>query len=164
MLWRRTGGRVVECVWLPEALWHALEAEAEEFAPDETGGMLVGYSSDRSLVITRVIPGGPAAIRLASRFEPDGEWQQAELERIYIESGRIETFLGDWHSHPLGVGRPSRRDRRTAARVARSPQARCRTPLTLIAGKTLTDGWTLAPFVYLGWRRFRALTMEAYRS
>jgi integrative and conjugative element protein (TIGR02256 family) len=110
-----------------------------------------------------VVSDGPCAIREQARFEPDGEWQQAELERIYAESGRIETYLGDWHSHPIGLARPSRRDRRTAARIARDRHARCRNPLTLIVGKSWRHGWEFAPFIYRGWRGFLTMGFETYR-
>jgi integrative and conjugative element protein (TIGR02256 family) len=163
VLWRRAGGGLAGSVWLPEELQVALEADADEHDPCETGGMLIGYPSEQSLVITRLVPGGPGAIREHARFEPDGEWQQAELERVYAESGRIETYLGDWHSHPIGVARPSRRDRRTAARIARDRHARCRNPLTLIAGKSWRDGWEFAPFIYRGWRGFLKVSLETYR-
>jgi integrative and conjugative element protein (TIGR02256 family) len=130
-------------VFVPPGLLDALEAEGRRWAPDETGGMLVGYRTDNGadadLVITDVIPAGPRAVRERVRFAPDGEWQQRRLEELYEESGRVTTFLGDWHTHPRGGVRPSRVDRRTFRTVAKEKGARAPFPLMLIVG--LWQGW-----------------------
>lgn len=151
MLRRRARRGVAAALWLPEDARETLEWEAKKHSPHETGGMLIGYMTDDSIVVTRLIEGGPGSIRKRDRFEPDGLWQQEELERVYRDSGRIETYLGDWHSHPRGLGRPSRRDRATAKAVARSRGARTPHPLTIIVTRTWRGGWELAPYVY--WRR-----------
>lgn len=122
-------------VWLPRGVLGELTREADDKAPDETGGMLLGYISNErdnpEAVIEAVIPPGPRAKHEPYRFEPDGPWQRGELERIYYESPSA-TYLGDWHSHPDGGGLPSRRDRRTARAVARRRRARAPNPLTVI--------------------------------
>ena len=162
MLRRRAGGGVADQLWLPDDLGRALEAEAGECSPRETGGMLAGYATDKAVVVTQVIHGGPHAIRKPGRFEPDGAWQQQKLERIYSNSGRIETYLGDWHSHPQGVAEPSHRDRKTAALVARDPHARCRNPVTLLVASSSRGVWEMAAFLYVGRWRFRRLKLYVY--
>lgn len=139
-----------------------MEAEASDYAPDETGGMLVGYWSDTGdAVITATIQGGPSALRRPSRFVPDGLWQQERLDEIYLQSGRVHTYLGDWHSHPLGSLRPSGRDRDTAKKVAKSTEARAPQPLTLIAAKS--DGeWHWGAFRYRHRRGFDRLAVRPY--
>jgi integrative and conjugative element protein (TIGR02256 family) len=162
VLRRRARRGLATTLWLPEELRKALETEAKEHSPRETGGMLIGYATDGAIVVTRSIDGGPNSVRKRDRFEPDGEWQQVELERIYRASGRIETFLGDWHSHPRGLGRPSRRDRATARAVARSRSSRAPNPLTLITARTWRGGWELAAFLYIGRSGFQRLEVESY--
>lgn len=162
MLRRRARRGVTTTLWLADELRQALEAEAKQHSPRETGGMLIGYIVDGAIVVTGSIEGGPDSVRKRDRFEPDGEWQQAALEHIYRASGRIETYLGDWHSHPRGLGRPSRRDRATARAVARSRSSRTPNPLTLIAARTWRGGWEFAPFLYTGRSRFQRLELESY--
>jgi integrative and conjugative element protein (TIGR02256 family) len=93
-------------------------------------------------------------------FLPDGRWQQAELERVYAESGRVTTYLGDWHSHPEGAPIPSRKDKRTARRVARVADARAPRPLTIIVASA-GDDWLIAAYRFVG-RSFRPLRIARF--
>jgi integrative and conjugative element protein (TIGR02256 family) len=122
-------------VWITQILADELAMQAGDHAPNETGGMLVGYlaaDDPMSVVITGAIKTGPRSTRKPHRFVPDGRWQQQQLERLYAQSGRIATYLGDWHSHPRGPLLPSAGDTKTARRVARSARARSAHPLTLL--------------------------------
>lgn len=114
-------------IWLTEDVADAMVAEAERTAPDETGGMLLGWDNperDEIVVATSIGPGPDATHRLTT-FHPDGAWQQAQLDVEYEKSeGRI-TYLGDWHVHPRGGFGMSRQDRRTMARTASHGDARC---------------------------------------
>ncbi len=117
-----------------------MRREAVHFMPKETGGMLLGYvRSGRGhldFVVTARVAGGPRAEHQPDRFVPDGDWQQRKLERAYRDSGRVASYLGDWHSHPTGGLQPSRIDRRTAARVAATKAARAPIPVCLILSAT----------------------------
>ncbi|HEX3055044.1 MAG TPA: Mov34/MPN/PAD-1 family protein [Gaiellaceae bacterium] len=163
MSWLRHGnGGVESSVWIDERLLSEMEADASEHSPRETGGMLLGYwSAQGQAVITKTIPGGPGAVRMRTRFEPDGLWQQEILDEIYLRSGRITTYLGDWHSHPVGVLRPSGRDKSTAKEVAKSQSARAPRPLTLI-GVEVGGGWKWGVFRYRGRRGFERLALERF--
>jgi integrative and conjugative element protein (TIGR02256 family) len=118
--------------------------DATRWSPDETGGMLVGYRTEHhgrlAIVITGLIDAGPKATRSTAQFVPDGRWQQQQLEDVYEGSGRITTYLGDWHSHPRGRARPSAKDLATFARVAAGPESGTHLPLALILalGRTVT--------------------------
>jgi integrative and conjugative element protein (TIGR02256 family) len=101
--------------------------------------MLLGYrvgdvDTDKrlELVVTDTIAAGPGARRRRWWFAPDGPWQQEHLENAYQASGRVATYLGDWHSHPRGVPRPSMLDRRTYARVAADLDTATNLPLMVI--------------------------------
>ena len=153
---------VTPTVWVDERLLGPMESDADSHKPDETGGMLIGYWSERGdAVITETIEGGPAAERGRSRFVPDGRWQQERLDEIYIHSGRRFTYLGDWHSHPTGLLRPSHRDRETAKAVAKTREARAPEPLTLIASGT-KEGWRWGVFRYRRRRGFDQLVLKPF--
>jgi integrative and conjugative element protein (TIGR02256 family) len=163
MFWVRHRDSSVEArVWIDAGVLSEMEADASEHSPRETGGMLLGYSSESGhAVISDIIPGGTNAVRTRTRFEPNGLWQQAILDEIYLRSGRITTYLGDWHSHPTGVFRPSGRDRTTAKQIAKTRAARAPRPLTLI-GVQVRDGWRWGAFRYRGRRGFEHLSLERF--
>jgi integrative and conjugative element protein (TIGR02256 family) len=121
--------------WIAVQLAAQIAEEANSYELEETGGMLLGYwSGPGSVVITGTIGPGPEARRGRTWFLPDQRWQVAELADVYEASGRVTTYLGDWHTHPGGAPIPSRRDRRTLRAVRRSPAARAPQPLMLIIG------------------------------
>ena len=141
-------------VFVPAAVVAEMAREAEFLEPEETGGVLLGYcgrDDPLSVQVVRQVGPGPGAVHARHRFEPDSEWQYAQIARAYERSGRILTYLGDWHSHPGGSARPSRTDRRTAKRIARTRQARARRPLMLILWGG-SGAWSLAAHQ---WRRRR---------
>lgn len=136
--------------WIDEHALAALIAEAEERYPLETGGVLMGYWHRHEPVVTSTIGPGPASRHDSHGFEPDSAWQRHMIAEVYEASGRRHTYLGDWHTHPDGVPRPSRLDRRTLTRIAAFPAARASTPLMLIGGGH--DAWELTAWRWQGWR------------
>ena len=125
-----------------------MEAEAERHAPRETGGVLLGYSdctNQRFMQIKLQVGPGPHAVHGSHRFDPDGEWQVRQVAAAYAASGRISTYLGDWHSHPHGSHRPSGLDRSTARQIALCKEARAPHPLILILHGESGD-WRLAVY------------------
>jgi integrative and conjugative element protein (TIGR02256 family) len=151
-------------VWLPVSARDTIVETAAGHAPRETGGVVLGYETADAdaLVITHTIGGGPEAMRSRSEFVPDGRWQEGEIARIYRDSSRRATYLGDWHSHPAGVAAPSRKDQRTAARIAAHGEARAPRPLMLIVAKA-NNGWRIAAYRFDG-KRLRRVKLEQYRA
>ena len=94
----------------------------------------MGYWSDsNTAVVTKLIDAGPAAERGSHYFEPDQKWQLTEIARHYERSGRRETYLGDWHSHPAAQnGKLSRKDCTVLRRIITTPEARALTPLMAV--------------------------------
>lgn len=129
--------------WLQRAVLDRLLADAYQWAPQETGGLLLGYRhGPREIVITDAVAAGPDAEHRQDGFTPDGDWQRAELARRYQEAGRRLQYLGDWHTHPGGSTILSRTDRRTLTAIARHRAARCPQPVMgVLAGG---DPWILA--------------------
>lgn len=139
-------------IQLAPGVLESMRTEAERKFPKESGGVLLGYVSTeekRHAQILDQIGPGPEAKHRRNRFEPDGEWQAEQIAAAYEDSGRIATYLGDWHSHPLGSGSPSKLDRSTARAIAKTPEARAPNPLMLILFRARGE-WKLT-----GYRRAR---------
>lgn len=112
--------------------------EATRAFPLETGGLLLGYDDPATaqVVIRQVVGPGPRAAHGLSRFFPDHDYHRRETARIYASSGRITSYLGDWHSHPGGGTALSPTDRRTLARIARAQTARAPRPIMIVLAGT----------------------------
>jgi integrative and conjugative element protein (TIGR02256 family) len=129
-------------------------AEARSRSPVETGGILLGYVSTAGerdeFVVQEVLGPGPRSQHSKARFEPDGEWQQQQLALRYQESGRVTTYLGDWHTHPGGLAAPSRRDRKTARAIAKTKSARMPRPLMIILASEIAaneqEEWSVSAY------------------
>lgn len=129
--------------WLHNAVHDDLLTQADQHAPDETGGLLLGYRhSPTEVVITDIVGPGPNASHRRTGFDPDTDWQTGELARRYADAHRRIRYLGDWHTHPGGRTALSRLDQITLRVIARHPDARCPRPvMAVLAGG---DPWTLA--------------------
>lgn len=137
-------------VWIGQGCLGSIVELASEAAPDETGGVLLGYwrADGETAVVTEVLGPGPGASQSRNEFAPDSEFHVAEVCRAYLASGRVVTYLGDWHSHPESSTFLSPLDRRTLRRIARDPAARAPQPLmAIIAGG---EPWTLKIWAYYG--------------
>jgi integrative and conjugative element protein (TIGR02256 family) len=122
--------------WVRSNVHASLLVQAAEHAPNETGGILLGYRvSPAEIVITDAIGPGPDADHRRTGFDPDADWQAAELARRYDATNRRVHYLGDWHTHPGGTSTLSRTDRRTLREIARHRDARCPHPvMAVLAG------------------------------
>jgi integrative and conjugative element protein (TIGR02256 family) len=141
-------------VVLPEPVLEEMEREADRHAPDESGGVLLGYrdrDDPRLIQVVSQVGPGLDAVHEPYRFEPDAAWQDDRIAAAYAESGRVVTYLGDWHSHPQGSPSPSKLDRSTARRIARSRTARTRHPLIVILWGREGD-WRVSPYRWARWR------------
>jgi Prokaryotic E2 family A len=98
--------------------------EALSFADVETGGLMIGLSSERLKTVTVVdIIDAPAdSTRSASEFVLGKEGLQASIEKRHVESGQTLFDVGTWHSHLVEQG-PSPTDWNTAAvlKAGRAP-------------------------------------------
>jgi integrative and conjugative element protein (TIGR02256 family) len=139
---------VVEAVevWMAHEALQVMVDDGSKWAPEETGGVLVGYwVHDRQAVVTTAVDAGPNSVHSVSGFHPDAKYQERRIAELYEQSGRYHIYLGDWHTHPLGGIGLSRTDRRTMRRIAGSVSARCRSPLMLILANSMewkTAAWS----------------------
>lgn len=143
-------------LWVARSALDSAHQLAAAAAPEETGGMLLGYTSpDGTKVVRDLIGPGPRANHAHATFEPDHEWQTAELQRRYLESDGVLGYLGDWHAHPGTAGTPSWRDLGTMRLIARTEEARAPRPLMGIV-EVWPDGpprlrtWSWEPLQLLG--------------
>lgn len=128
--------------WVHQGARSAMIAESNEVFPKETGGILVGYwVSCDVVVVTDVIGPGPRAAHEIDRFVPDPGYQNEKLASRYLESGRLYSYLGDWHSHPNAGPQLSRMDRKALRTIAGTPQARA--PIPLMAILANGNPWSL---------------------
>lgn len=122
--------------WFTRSALRSITNEHARHQRLETGGVLFGYwSGSDEVVVTDATGAGPRARHAAAAYEPDTAHDATEIARLYEASGRLHTYLGDWHSHPSGDVHLSRRDRRTLRDIARYDEARAPTPLMAVLGK-----------------------------
>lgn len=131
-------------IWIPQYLLDQVLDEANKFFPNETGGLLMGYYVDKQqvIVITDIVDAGPKAIHTPTSFIPDYKYQEQEIAKLYELSGRLHTYLGDWHSHPTGSPTLSGKDKRTLGNIAIHSPARAPEPIMLMLGG-ITDRWKI---------------------
>jgi integrative and conjugative element protein (TIGR02256 family) len=120
-------------VLFPETLAAKCRLEGDAHFPLETGGVLMGYHIGAKAVVTEIIGAGPEATHRTHSFEPDYDWQNRRIAEHYGQSGRHETYLGDWHTHPRALsGRLSSHDRGVIKKIIRTREARASQPLMTI--------------------------------
>lgn len=124
--------------WVKSPVLDGVFVEASRLYPKETGGVFMGYWSRQqdAVVITKLIGPGPGALHRRTKFRPDVEFQQQMIAEHYLASGRRETYLGDWHTHPDAItGRLSIKDRFTLQGISKDEAARAPEPLMGIVHK-----------------------------
>jgi integrative and conjugative element protein (TIGR02256 family) len=114
------------------ALFGEVAALAAAAFPYETGGIILGQESGRARTVSEVIGPGPNAEHRRASFDPDQDWQVEEVARLWRNHEGKISYLGDWHSHPGGTPKPSRRDREVLRLIADADDARCAAPVMLI--------------------------------
>jgi integrative and conjugative element protein (TIGR02256 family) len=121
---------------VPESILSLMVLEANDRFPSETGGILLGrWVEAERAIITQIIGPGPHAKHRRASFEPDYEFQEAEIAKAHASADLGCEYLGDWHSHPRGPLSPSSTDMRVLHKIASYPAARCKDPtMCIISG------------------------------
>ena len=146
--------------WFPKHGFDLMVKEAGNTFPKETGGVLIGYwISHDELVITDIVGPGPKAFHSRYSFIPNSEYQEEKIADLYEKSGRLHTYLGDWHNHTNGKANLSWKDKRTLCRIAKSETARAPNPIMVILAKRddwVASVWLLRPRSFFnhefGWK------------
>lgn len=110
-------------LWLANAVVDRMTASGRKVAPLETGGILLGWRDGADRIVTGLIGPGPRAMHGRHAFVPDHVYQMAELGRAFAQSRGDLDYLGDWHTHPIGLARMSEEDKRTLRKIGRKVAA-----------------------------------------
>jgi integrative and conjugative element protein (TIGR02256 family) len=122
-------------IWLNHLAYIDILSETIKWMPKETGGILIGYKGiNGQTVITKIVGPGTNAIHRLDSFIPDYNYHEKEIERIYYESNRQESYIGDWHTHPNSPAYLSEKDKITLKRIAKHKEARLEKPVMMILG------------------------------
>ncbi|WP_425296513.1 Mov34/MPN/PAD-1 family protein [Nocardia cyriacigeorgica] len=102
-------------VRISKATVSKMHAAAEQATPKETGGLLLGWWEDGSIVIDEMI-------EVVDMSATGRNWTRREMEAQHAldtllgsDVGSRLGYVGDWHSHPAPVG-ASRTDLRSLTR------------------------------------------------
>jgi integrative and conjugative element protein (TIGR02256 family) len=123
-------------------------AEAQEHAPDETGGIVIGHAQGDTILVTRLTGPGPNAVHRPELFIRDGAYAQAMLEAAVEETDGRDDYLGEWHSHPFQQG-PSIQDRESTQRISRNPNYNTPHPV-LVLCRRWRRGWRFEGYRWEG--------------
>ena len=116
----------------------------------ETGGILLGHHRDRPRPVLDAVhagDAGPRAVRQEAAFRRDVRHAQALADLAYRTDGSV--WIGEWHTHPGGSHRPSRRDLTSYRRMLRDPELAFHVFLTMIVLPSQDCGWRRPRFT--GW-------------
>jgi integrative and conjugative element protein (TIGR02256 family) len=73
-------------------------------SPSETGGILVGRiaATRKTIYVTRLVPAPPDSRGTPWVFTRGTEKLPEELDRVHRRTGGLLTYVGEWHTHPMG--------------------------------------------------------------
>ncbi|MNE32261.1 hypothetical protein D3C80_1258640 [compost metagenome] len=133
-------------LWISRPALEEIIRLAEQYAPLETGGVLLGWRKGPDRVVAAVVGPGPLALHGRHMFLPDHAWQLTQIDQAFASTGGDLDYLGDWHTHPDGAAELSALDRTTLQKLGR----RIMDAVMAIAAPTGEQSWTLA-----AWRQPR---------
>jgi proteasome lid subunit RPN8/RPN11 len=133
---RRRARWVVE---VSDAARASIAAAAETALPNETGGLLIGWTGDEIIRVDRAVevPGADAGRSTYTRSYPAAV---AALDAALIDEppDSPRGYVGEWHSHPAHIA-ASPIDLHTMHGIA----AAVRGPVALVVAMNTNDGWSL---------------------
>ena len=129
-------------------------AIAADFAPLETGGLVLGrYTAGRTaLTVTVLLPPPPDSLHGRTNFVRGVVGLQEAIRDARAEDPTAYV-AGEWHTHPGGAPTPSGTDHRHMRGFAWRGLFGCRSPVLLIVGG---DAGDYAPWSATLYRRWRA--------
>jgi integrative and conjugative element protein (TIGR02256 family) len=91
-------------VW-DEGLRTKMRDMREKGLPKETGGVLLGYFDmpNDSVYVVDAMPAPSDSERGSGEFIRGVEGLEAAVEEVSRRTGKVVTYVGEWHSHPRGV-------------------------------------------------------------
>jgi integrative and conjugative element protein (TIGR02256 family) len=136
-------------VELPQDLLESMLGYCENANGVETGGLLVGFYTDRLERAVIVDISAPPRDSVASRgtFYRGTRGLARWLSELW--NRRRHYYLGEWHYHPGGKAAPSDRDRSQMLEIAMSPTYRCPEAVLVVIGGGALDSWVLTAQIFL---------------
>ena len=76
----------------------------KQHSPSETGGILVGRiaAPRKTIYVTRLVPAPPDSRGTPWVFTRGREKLPEALDLVHRRTGGLLTYVGEWHSHPMG--------------------------------------------------------------
>jgi proteasome lid subunit RPN8/RPN11 len=76
----------------------------QRHSPSETGGILVGRiaAPRKTIYVTRLVPAPPDSRGTPYVFTRGTEQLPEALDQVRRRTGGLLTYVGEWHSHPMG--------------------------------------------------------------
>jgi len=108
----------------------------------ETGGILLGHHHNYSQPVLDVVhagDAGPRAVRQAAFFQRDVTHAQALADVAYSTDGSV--WLGEWHTHPGRLSKPSFLDLASYRQMPDDPELEFTFFLAVIVLSGQADGW-----------------------
>ena len=115
-----------------EVVEHLTRHRQLRFWHREAGGQLFARIDGKNIFVTEATGPRPGDRRGRHHYHADREVEQAEIDSMH---GRGLHYIGDWHSHPERVPRPSRRDDETMASRVQLSRHRLRGFVFVIVGQ-----------------------------
>lgn len=122
-----------------------MQRETQKDPEIETGGILLGSISERTMVITLASGPGPSAKKEKTGFLKDREYCQSILNKRYEESGTKEIYLGEWHYHPSRNNNPSNRDLKSLSDISLQKEYITTEPVMIILSNEGEASCTVHP-------------------
>ena len=82
----------------------AMHALLRKRSPAETGGIMIGRiaATRRTIYVTRLVPAPPDSRGTAYGFLRGTKALPQALQHVHNRTGGLLTYVGEWHSHPMG--------------------------------------------------------------
>lgn len=136
--------------------------QSNKAAPNETGGILVGYFENGVLYITCASDSGPQSTESPFLFSRDVDYCQDFLDRIETASLQKIQYVGEWHSHPQSTHIPSQTDIKSLKDIASQHHYAVKEAVSIIISKDNELGVTIHQNVG-SFKRFTTLIVpESY--
>lgn len=97
-----------------------VEYQKDKNFEKESGGILIGYYDSKSKIIkiTDVTEPQPSDVQKRFRFLRKDFGHQRIMDSLWEESGRIKSYLGEWHTHLEKNSNPSFIDKNNWKKIA----------------------------------------------
>ncbi len=109
---RETNGGSWRVLW-DDGIHKRLRKLRHEGLPNETGGIILGYTDHKTstIAIVDVMPAPPDSLASEGSFIRGTENLKADIENAKRRTAHIVGYVGEWHSHPPFISpNPSRYD------------------------------------------------------